>query len=72
MWFLCFSGNAVHGFLDHILIGVCFSLIRSGKWAKPNYRERVAKYCFHVHPFCFFSPSSLFFFQLFYSLKTET
>lgn len=27
----------------------------------------MAKNGFHVHPFCFFSPSSLFLFQLFYS-----
>lgn len=70
MWF-CLNGNVVQEFLDHILIWVCFSLVWSSKWAKPNYRERMAKYCFHVHPFGFFSPSSLFFFQLFYSLKTE-
>lgn len=32
----------------------------------------MAKNGFQVHPFCFFSPSSLFLFQLLYSLKTRT
>lgn len=62
----------VRGSSDHILVWVCFSLVWSCEWAKPCYREGMAKYCFHVHPLCFFSPSSLFLFQLFYSLETET
>lgn len=66
------SGNAGQGPSDHILVRVCLPLVWSGKGAGPAQRERVAKNSFHVHPLCFFSPSSLFLFQLFYSLKTRT
>lgn len=57
---------------DHVLVRVRLALVRCGKGAGPAQREGVAEHCFHVHPLCFFSPSSLFLFQLFYSLKTRT
>lgn len=62
----------VRGPSDHILVRVCLPLVWRGKGAGPAERKGVAKNGFHVHPFCFFSPSSLFLFQLFYSLKTRT
>lgn len=56
---------------DHIQVGVSFPVVRCRKRTKPCYWEGVSKYRLHVHPFSFFSPSSLFLFQLLYALKTR-
>lgn len=56
---------------DHILVRVGLPMAWLGKRAKPCYREGVSEYRLHVHPLSFFSPSSLFLFQLLYALKNE-
>lgn len=56
---------------DHILVWVGFPMARLGKRAKPCYREGVSENRLQVHPLSFFSPSSLFLFQLLYALKNE-
>lgn len=53
----------------HILVGLCLPVVRGGEGTKPQYGERVSEHCPHVHPLSFFSPSSLFLFQLLYALK---
>lgn len=53
----------------HILVGLSLPMVRGGEGTKPQYGERVSKHCPHVHPLSFFSPSSLFLFQLLYALK---
>lgn len=53
----------------HILVGLSLPMVRGGEGTKPQYGERVSKHRPHVHPLSFFSPSSLFLFQLLYALK---
>jgi len=55
----------------HVLVGLGLPLLGCGEGGKPQYGERMSENRPHVHPFCFFSPSSLFLFQLLYSLKTR-
>lgn len=55
----------------HILVGLSLPVVGGGERAKPQYGERVSEYRPHVHPLSFFSPSSLFLFQLLYALKTR-
>lgn len=51
----------------HILVGLSLPVVGGGERAKPQYGERVSEYRPHVHPLSFFSPSSLFLFQLLYA-----
>lgn len=55
----------------HILVGLSLAVVGGGEGTKPQQGERVSKYGPHVHPLSFFSPSSLFLFQLLYALKTR-
>lgn len=68
-WPKCFLPCAELSY--HILICLSLAMVRGGEGTKPQQGERVSKHRPHVHPFSFFSPSSLFLFQLLYSLKTR-
>ena len=69
LWFWLAATFPVLRPLHHILVGLSLPMVRGGEGAKPQQGERVSKYCPHVHPLSFFSPSSLFLFQLLYALK---